>query len=181
MFSCQEGSVIVEARTGSVKTGWILLDGGVYCAEPSGYLRCGEESKEPQGRFDAQDRFLPAREGRLEVEGLSCYVYADGTLATGCVKEGDVLCLYSAGGALRRNEQIGSVGVTDGLGALHPYAAGMIQIEGDSYCLSQQGAVLIGDTKVDSIDRVLTREELQGEGALLRRGKKNYCRVKLQA
>ncbi len=151
IFACQGGSVVVEARTGSVKTGWLLMDGGIYCAEPSGYLRCGQESKDPKGRFDAQGRFIPAQAGRLEVEGLSCYVCADGTLATGCVKEGDALCLYSASGELRRNEQIGSVGVTDGQGTLHPYAAGMVEIEGDMYCLNQQGAVLTGWQRIGKL------------------------------
>ena len=61
------------------------------------------------------------------------------------------------------------------------YLCGLCQSKGDARKQVQQGAVLIGDSKVDSIDRVLTREELSGEGALLRRGKKNYCRVKLQA
>ncbi len=60
------------------------------------------------------------------------------------------------------------------------YLCGLCASKGDARKQIQQGAVLIGDSKVDSIDRVLSKEELQGDGVLLRKGKKNYCRVILK-
>ena len=151
MFSCQKGTVIAEARTGMIKTGWLLMDGSLCCAGPEGYLLCGEACREPAGAFDASGRFLPASEGRLQAGGIACYAYPDGTLATGCVKDGDALYLYDDAGLLRVNERIGGVGVTDAAGALHPYAAGMYEIDGEYYCLNQQGAVLTGWQRIGKL------------------------------
>ncbi len=44
----------------------------------------------------------------------------------------------------------------------------------------QQGAVLVGEEKADSVDLALTDEDFPADGLLLRRGKKNYCRVILK-
>ena len=43
-----------------------------------------------------------------------------------------------------------------------------------------QGAVMVGDEKVSDIDFQVTHEMITAEGLLLRRGKKNYCRVLLK-
>ena len=151
IFPCQGGGVIAQARTGAIRTGWTVLEGSVYCAGADGYLRCGEDCASPAGAFDASGRFLPAQAGRLEAEGLVCFVRSDGSLATGCVKEGDALCLYDEQGLLRANAQIPAVGVTDASGALHPYAAGMYQLDGAYYCLSQQGKALTGWQRVGKL------------------------------
>ena len=44
----------------------------------------------------------------------------------------------------------------------------------------EQGAVLAGDIKADNLDARLTEEDFPADGLLLRRGKKNYCRVLLK-
>ena len=144
IVSCLGGSVILQARTGAVQTGWTLLDGALYCAGSEGYLRCGESCDDPKGRFDASGRFLPEASGRIRVEGLTCAIRPDGSLVTGCQKEGNALYVYDENGRLRVNAAIGSVGVTDAEGALRPYAAGMYEIEGHFYCLSARGEVLTG-------------------------------------
>ena len=151
LLPCQGGSVIIQARTGAIRTGWVLLDGSIYCANAEGYLRCGEESASPRGVFDAKGRFLPAQAGRLQADGLTCYVNQDGSLAVGCVKEGEYLALYSASGALRANEDIAGIGITDANGVLRPYAAGMYTIEGYTYCLNQQGQVLTGWQRIGKL------------------------------
>ena len=44
----------------------------------------------------------------------------------------------------------------------------------------QQGAVLVGDSKADSVDMIFAPEDFGSDGLLLRKGKKNYCRVVLK-
>ena len=44
----------------------------------------------------------------------------------------------------------------------------------------EQGAVMAGDIKADNLDARLAEEDFPAEGLLLRRGKKNYCRVLLK-
>ncbi len=44
----------------------------------------------------------------------------------------------------------------------------------------QAGAVLIGEEKVTSIDTCITADQIGSEGLLLRKGKKNYCRLILK-
>lgn len=43
-----------------------------------------------------------------------------------------------------------------------------------------QGAVMINDEKVSDIDRQITQDMIPSDGLLLRRGKKNYCRILLK-
>lgn len=43
-----------------------------------------------------------------------------------------------------------------------------------------QGAVLVGDEKVTDVDYLVQRNQLEPDGLLLRRGKKNYCRLVLK-
>ncbi len=57
---------------------------------------------------------------------------------------------------------------------------GLCQSKGDARKQIQQGAVAVGDSKVSSIDETVSAEQLSGDGILLRRGKKNYCRVILK-
>lgn len=144
MVECSGGSVIVQGRTGMLLKGWILYDGAVYFADEEGRLVCGAKNAQPEGAFDGNGRFLPARAGRLELGAFSCYLLADGSLATGAMLEGNGLYLFDENGKTRANEQIADIGVTDGLGRLRPYLAGMYEIEGQHYCLSAQGEVLTG-------------------------------------
>ena len=44
--------------------------------------------------------------------------------------------------------------------------------------LVQQGGVTIDDVKVASIDESLARERFEGEGVIVRKGKKVFHRVK---
>ena len=60
------------------------------------------------------------------------------------------------------------------------HLCGLCQSRGDARKQVQQGAVLMGDSKVDSIDKTLSADEFGTDGILLRKGKKNYCRVVLK-
>ena len=57
---------------------------------------------------------------------------------------------------------------------------GLCTSKGDARKQIQQGAVLLNDSKVTDIDTVLTAGEISADGILLRKGKKNYCRVVLK-
>ena len=57
---------------------------------------------------------------------------------------------------------------------------GLCTAKGDARKQIQQGAVLLNDSKVTDIDTVLTAGEIPADGILLRKGKKNYCRVVLK-
>ena len=60
------------------------------------------------------------------------------------------------------------------------HLCGLCQSRGDARKQVQQGAVLMGDSKVDSIDKTLSADDFGTDGILLRKGKKNYCRVVLK-
>ena len=60
------------------------------------------------------------------------------------------------------------------------HLCGLCESRGDARKQVQQGAVLMGDSKVDSIDKTLSADEFGTDGILLRKGKKNYCRVVLK-
>ena len=141
---CAGGSVIVEAYTGAVRTGWILYRGGLYFADGDGYLTVDEESSEPAGRFDADGRFLPSEQGRVKAGNIVCHILADGTLASGWVVEDDALCLYSETGAPMANTSVENIGVTDESGCLRPYMPGIFEIDREHYCLSRQGKLMTG-------------------------------------
>ena len=57
---------------------------------------------------------------------------------------------------------------------------GLCTSKGDARKQIQQGAVVMNDCKVTDIDTVLTADMIPTDGILLRKGKKNYCRVVLK-
>ena len=57
-------------------------------------------------------------------------------------------------------------------------ATGLCPSRGEARRLVQQGGVTIDDVKVASIDESLARERFEGEGVIVRKGKKVYHRVK---
>ena len=57
---------------------------------------------------------------------------------------------------------------------------GLCMSRGDARKQVQQGAVLMGDSKVTDIDLVIKAEDIPADGLLLRKGKKNYCRIVLK-
>jgi len=57
-------------------------------------------------------------------------------------------------------------------------AAGLCPSRGEARRLVQQGGVTIDDVKVASIDESLARERFEGEGIIVRKGKKVFHRVK---
>lgn len=60
------------------------------------------------------------------------------------------------------------------------HLCGLCQSRSDARKMVMQGAVLVGDEKVTDVDYTISAEQLEGEGLLLRRGKKNYCRLLLK-
>ena len=57
-------------------------------------------------------------------------------------------------------------------------ATGLCPSRGEARRLVQQGGVTIDDVKVASIDESLARERFEGEGIIVRKGKKVFHRVK---
>ena len=57
-------------------------------------------------------------------------------------------------------------------------ATGLCPSRGEARRLVQQGGVMIDDVKVASIDESLARERFEGEGIIVRKGKKVFHRVK---
>ncbi len=58
-------------------------------------------------------------------------------------------------------------------------AAGLCPSRGEARRLVQQGGVTVDDVKVASIDESLARERFEGEGIIVRKGKKVFHRVKV--
>ncbi|MDR1620173.1 MAG: tyrosine--tRNA ligase [Clostridiales bacterium] len=58
--------------------------------------------------------------------------------------------------------------------------ANLAKSKSDARRLIQSGAVFRGETKIEDIDHTLNTEDLEGEGVILRKGKKGFCRVKAQ-
>ena len=56
---------------------------------------------------------------------------------------------------------------------------GLCPSRGEARRLVQQGGVMVDDVKVTSIDESLSRERFEGEGIIVRKGKKVYHRVKV--
>lgn len=54
---------------------------------------------------------------------------------------------------------------------------GLCASRGDARKQVQQGAVLMSDAKVTDIDLAIKPEDIPADGLLLRKGKKNYCRI----
>lgn len=61
------------------------------------------------------------------------------------------------------------------------FLCGLCQSRGQARTMVNQGAVLVGETKATNPDLPLSRDDFGAEGLLLRRGKKNYCRVILKS
>ena len=57
---------------------------------------------------------------------------------------------------------------------------GLCLSNGDARKQVQQGAVTVGETKATDIDMKITADMIPTDGLLLRKGKKNYCRIVLQ-
>ena len=57
---------------------------------------------------------------------------------------------------------------------------GLCPSKGDARKQVQQGAVVMNDSKVTDINMVVTKDMIPTDGILLRKGKKNYCRVVLK-
>ena len=57
---------------------------------------------------------------------------------------------------------------------------GLCQSKGDARKQVQQGAVVMNEQKVTDIDTVVTADMIPTDGLLLRKGKKNFCRVVLK-
>ena len=60
------------------------------------------------------------------------------------------------------------------------FLCGLCTSKGDARKQVQQGAVVMNDGKVTDIDTLLTADMIPSDGILLRKGKKNYCRVVLK-
>lgn len=50
----------------------------------------------------------------------------------------------------------------------------------DARRLIQSGAVFVAEEKVENVDHVLTNAQLLGEGIIIRKGKKGFCRIQMQ-
>lgn len=60
------------------------------------------------------------------------------------------------------------------------FLCGLCPSKSNARSMIQQGAVLFGDIKQEDVNRQLTPEDFPSDGLLIRRGKKNYCRVMLK-
>ena len=61
------------------------------------------------------------------------------------------------------------------------FLCGLCASKGEARKLVQGGGLTIGEEKVSDVNAVLTAEQIDGEGILLRKGKKSYHRVVLKA
>ena len=68
------------------------------------------------------------------------------------------------------------------LEALSPLLAscGLCTSRGDARKMVQQGAVLVADQKVTDVDYRIDASQIGPDGLMLRKGKKNYCRLILK-
>lgn len=58
--------------------------------------------------------------------------------------------------------------------------AGLTKSNSEARKQIEAGAVMLGDAKVTDVNAAVTREEIGTDGLMLRKGKKNYCRLVLQ-
>ncbi|MBQ1945604.1 MAG: tyrosine--tRNA ligase [Clostridia bacterium] len=58
-------------------------------------------------------------------------------------------------------------------------SCGLCTSRGEARKLVQQGGATVGDQKITDIDYVITADMIGTDGLLLRKGKKNYCRLLL--
>ena len=57
------------------------------------------------------------------------------------------------------------------------HTCGLCQSKGDARKQIQQGAVSVGESKVNDINFLLTADDVPTDGLLLRKGKKSYCKI----
>ena len=55
---------------------------------------------------------------------------------------------------------------------------GLAKSKSEARRLIKDGGVLVGDVKAASFDDKLTTEQIEGEGVIIRKGKKSFCRVR---
>lgn len=60
------------------------------------------------------------------------------------------------------------------------FLCGLCQSRSQARQMVSQGAVLVGENRAETIDMTFSEEDFPVDGLLLRRGKKNYCRVILK-
>ncbi len=60
-------------------------------------------------------------------------------------------------------------------------SCGLCTSRGDARKMVQQGAVLVADSKVTDVEARIEARQIGSDGLLLRKGKKNYCRLILKA
>lgn len=60
------------------------------------------------------------------------------------------------------------------------HLCGLCSSRSDARKMITQGAVTVEDSKVSDIDYTVSVDQISGDGLLLRRGKKNYCRILLK-
>ncbi len=60
------------------------------------------------------------------------------------------------------------------------FLCGLCQSRSQARQMVSQGAVTVGDQKAQSVDQSLLAEDFPADGLLLRRGKKNHCRIVLK-
>ena len=59
-------------------------------------------------------------------------------------------------------------------------SCGLCTSRGDARKMVQQGAVLVADQKVTDVDYRIDASQIGPDGLMLRKGKKNYCRLILK-
>lgn len=144
LLTCADGMVIVEGRTGLIRTGWLLFEKQIYCTDAQGYLLTSCTSAEADGRFDASGRFLPDAQGPFTQGGLRCYLQQDGSLATGYLTHNGMLYAYGEDGQLTVNAPVKNIGMIGSDGAFRPYVAGMYQLGDGHYCFDASGRLMTG-------------------------------------
>ena len=60
------------------------------------------------------------------------------------------------------------------------FLCGLCSSRSDARKMVQQGAVAVGEKKISNTDFVLGADDIPAEGMLLRRGKKQYCRLMMK-
>jgi tyrosyl-tRNA synthetase len=59
-------------------------------------------------------------------------------------------------------------------------SCGLCSSRSEARKMIQQGAILVGDSRVTDIEKRIANDMIPADGLLLRKGKKNYCRVQLK-
>ncbi|NLD33999.1 MAG: tyrosine--tRNA ligase [Clostridiales bacterium] len=78
--------------------------------------------------------------------------------------------------AISRDELAGDARLTTLL-----HLSGLCTSRSEARKMVAQGAVQVGEERVTDIDHIITADQIGADGLLLRRGKKNYCRIVLKS